>query len=287
MQNSREKLLARGNPRHKKAMAPALTSLHIDRRWTLWLLRGWLCGIVLNFAFVDNLALDRKALVVGVFDNLAHADITHPEMQGVIGARVSRKPILPINLLAVRYKRGRKVLLHVLVLLAVAGNGLRYSLAAGLHNLKIVALNPDPALEIPLALLDRLGRNIKNIRVDLVHVLLAGINQVVAGNLFRGHDECYLGPEILFIFPADRELAERRLRGKDHSLHPAAFVVVGDVAHRAILAGDREAVKFLDGNVLPERVVVAGLLEKRFFGGKFFDDLLLRGSLQSATREWA
>src|ERR1044071_10001380 len=119
---------------------PAGTKL--ENRFLRFLVRrlrivlGIVLRIFLGFALEDDFCLRAKALVIGQLDDFAHMDVSLPEMQRVIGANIGWEPILPVNLLAVSHKFGRKVLLNVLLLFCV-GDCLGHGFATALHDLKI------------------------------------------------------------------------------------------------------------------------------------------------------
>src|SRR5579863_7850662 len=116
----------------------------------------------------DDFGSRTETFVVGVFDDLTNVNVLKREMQDVIGPGVSGKPVLSINLLPVRDKPRCQVLVIFLV-------NVRHVLAAGLHDLEIVIVNPYAPLKITLVLFDTLRRDIKDISINLIHVLRSRI----------------------------------------------------------------------------------------------------------------
>src|SRR6266481_9996325 len=106
-------------------------------------------GIVFHFAFENDFCFGPKALVVGELDDLPHMYIAGAEVQCIFSANISWEPVLPVNLLAIRHKFGREVLLNISFLFRLYC--LRHGLAAALHNLENPAIHPDASLEIALA----------------------------------------------------------------------------------------------------------------------------------------
>ena len=57
----------------------------------------------------------------------------------------------------------------------------RYGLAVDQHNLKLLLVDPDSALEVPLAFFENLRLAIEDVGVDVVDLLPAQVAQVVLG----------------------------------------------------------------------------------------------------------
>src|SRR5215469_1381036 len=240
------------------------------------LLRRLRALVVFHFALEYDSRGRSEALVVGVFDDLAYVHIIGPEMQSVVRASIGREPVLSVDLFAVGYKGGTKVFVRVFLLLG--GDNLGHGFAAALDDLKVAHVHPKASLKVAMAFFYGLGRDVKNVGVDFVDVLLAYVKKVVLGNIFRGQDERHHVAEVFVVGGGQRDLLQSALRRKLHILDAIALIVVHNVLDQPELAGDRRAVHSLYGDVLGVSVVVPRFLEYRFPRCKLFDDLLGCGS---------
>src|SRR3989442_1264491 len=68
-------------------------------------------------------------------------------------------------------------------------SNIRNRLSVRLHNLKVLVVNPDLTLKVPLVLFDRLRRDIENKTVDLIDHFFSEIFQVVLSDVVTGEDE--------------------------------------------------------------------------------------------------
>src|SRR5260221_7061272 len=125
------------------------------------------------FPVVDNLGARTKPLVVLVVKDFANTDVTRREVQRVIRQRVGREPVLAVDLFPPSGEAGEEIFLTLL--LANVGHGF----PTRLHDLKILIIHPDAALEIALSFFNLLRRNIENVSVQIVLLLLAHIKNVV------------------------------------------------------------------------------------------------------------
>ena len=66
---------------------------------------------------------------------------------------------------------------------------IRHVLAVRLHDLEVVVVHPDAALEIALVLLNLLGRNVEDISPEFVFFLLADVEDRVFRNFVAGQHE--------------------------------------------------------------------------------------------------
>src|SRR5215472_11096377 len=157
-------------------------------------------------------------------------------MQDVVGAGVGGKPVLAVDLFTIGHEGRAQVFFNVFLLLAVGSADLGHGLAAALHDLKIAVVNPEAPLKIAVALLDGLRGNIKNIGVDLIHVLLADVQQVVLGQVVGGQNEGHHGAEVFEIRGTHGDVHQGGLRGEFDVLQAAALVVVSDVLDQSVFA---------------------------------------------------
>src|SRR5262249_54436617 len=131
----------------------------------------------LRLPFVHHIAeRDRRpAFVLLVILVLHHHPDGHIgavlEVQRVIGSRVGREPVLPIDLLAVRLELRERL---VIALLQETD-----ALAIGLHYLEIAVVHPNLALEVALALLHFLGLHREGKASNFVHLLLPQVLDIV------------------------------------------------------------------------------------------------------------
>ena len=121
-------------------------------------------------------------------------------MERVFRADVGGKPIHAINLLAIGHELGERFscTFFFFFVATVCGTVLPQLFTIW----RSCWSHPEPSLKIALPFLNGLGRSIKNIGIDFVHVLLADIEQIVLRQLGRGHNEGHLVAEIFEVFPA-------------------------------------------------------------------------------------
>src|SRR5262249_26331003 len=104
------------------------------------------------FVAVGDLYVGLELLVVLVAHDHANPLGAGAEMQRVIGAGPRGKPILAVDLFAIRLKSGEKVLLPFLA-------DIRDRFAVGFYDLKVVIVHPDLAFEVTLALFQHFRGN--------------------------------------------------------------------------------------------------------------------------------
>ena len=160
-------------------------------------------------------------------------------------------------------------------------------------DLEVLLVDPDLALEVVLALFEHPGAGAEDVGVELIDVLATEVDDVVLGQVFGGEDEGQAVLDLIEVRGGHEDALEGVLGGEDDVLLALAIVVEGDVGDLLVLAVDavgvlRDGVDF-DG--LAEGVVFAGLLEFRFAGAEFFDDLLRghadgRGGIEGAKTGW-
>src|SRR5215831_2919535 len=161
------------------------------------LLRRLRALVVFHFALEYDSRGRSKALVVGVFDDLANVHVIGPEMQSVVRASIGGEPVLAVDLFPVGYEGGTQVFVRVFLLLG--GDDLGHGFAAALDDLKVAHVHPKASLKVATAFFYGLGRDVKNVGVDFVDVLLAYIKKVVLGNVFRRQDERHHVAEVFVV----------------------------------------------------------------------------------------
>ncbi len=146
------------------------------------------------------------------------------EMQNALSARVRGKPVLPIDLLVVRRKWRRKI--------RVAGPGvLRHIQTIYQHDLQVLLVRPDLALEVAVTLHQLLRGNIENIGIQVVDLLFAEVRQVVLGQLRRSQDEGQSLLDVVDIVLSKDDVLQRVARREDDMLYPMVRVVIGNIGH--------------------------------------------------------
>src|SRR5215472_7664462 len=275
---AREKSISRAKVEHRRPRLCRCSMAFGVTESRSGLFRRLRALVVFHFALEYDSGGRSEALVVGVLDDLAYVHVIGPEMQSVVRASIGREPVLAVDLFAVGYKGGTKVFVRVFLLLG--GDNLGNGLAAALDDLKVAHVHPKASLKVAMAFFYGLGRDVKNIGVDFVDVLLAYIKKVVLGNVFRRQDERHHVAKVFVVRGRQRDLLQSALRRKLHILDAIALVVVHDVLDQPELAGDRRAVQGLYCNVLGVGVVVPRFFEYSFPRRKLFDDLLGCGSVR-------
>src|SRR5436309_7721628 len=129
-----------------------------------------------------ELHIRLKFLVIVVSDDLANALRAARKLQRIDGPRIGGKPVETIDLFPIRFKPREQIFRSF-------SSNIRDRLPIRLHNLKILVIDPDLTLEIPLILLDRLRPDIENITVDLIDHFFAQIFQVVLPNVVACQNE--------------------------------------------------------------------------------------------------
>src|ERR1700722_2429653 len=112
-------------------------------------------------------------LVAGVFNGLAHSHRARSEPQRVIGTRVSWKPKMAVNLLAI----GDKCWMEIGPLTLLLWNFIGAAFTARFHDLKVLHLHPDPALKISPSLFLVLWLDVEHIGIQFIYGLLPGIRK--------------------------------------------------------------------------------------------------------------
>ena len=233
-------------------------------------------------AVIQNLYARSEPLVVLVLHDFTDVNIVQVEVQGVIRARVGRKPVLAIDLLPPGGELG--IEMFFLALLFCVTN-FRNGLAIGLHDLEIMVVDPDPALEIAFLANDLFGSDVEDVAMQFVFLLLADVEDVVFRNFLAGEHKGQAVADILNVAFIERQAAlfEGRLRGEHHVLDAVALVVKYNVEDFLVLTGYGVTVEGLYLDVLPVGVLVAGLFELLFLSGEALmissGVMLLGGSL--------
>lgn len=140
-----------------------------------------------------------RALVARVPDNFTDVDgrtggarVARSEVQSAFAVDVGREPVAAVNHFAPGHKRRMKVLL---AFLGVVGD----HPAVGDDDLKIVVVDPDPAVQVSMALVNLLWADVEDIAVDLIHLLLAVVADVVGGKVGGCEDKKVADLQVLEI----------------------------------------------------------------------------------------
>ena len=166
------------------------------------------------------------------------------------------------------------------MLLADVGDGLPVSL----DDLEVPIVHPHPALEIALLADNLFGRDVEDVAVQIVFLLLAHVEQVVLRQFLRGQHERQPMPDVVKVLLRHEDLGQVGLGRKHHVLDAPSLVVKEDVEHLMVLA-----VIFRRGHRdrLPVGVLIAGLLEFLFLGRKPLDDFFRRSVFRRRVLEGA
>src|SRR5579864_7919252 len=198
-------------------------------------------------------------------------------MEFVVSFSVDGEPVESVDLLAPGGELGEEIFLVSPLFdfiagapIADVGNGL----SVGLNNLKIVIVDPYAPLEISLLAFNLLGRDIEDVAVQFVFLLLANIEDVVFRKILGGQDEWKAVANVGEIFLRHVNLLQARLGRKDDVLDALTLVVKDYVEDFVIFAVDRLAVDGLDLDALAVGVLVAGLGEFRLLRGETLDNLV-------------
>ena len=101
----------------------------------------------------------------------------------------------------------------------------RHVLAVGLHNLEIMVVYPDAALEVALVLVDPFGRDVKHIGAQFIFFLFADVEDVVLGDLVLGQHERHPVLDVVDVFPRHHDRCSDDC-GVKHYLFDATSLVV-------------------------------------------------------------
>ena len=160
-------------------------------------------------------------------------------------------------------------------------------MTVGLHDLEILIVHPDASLEISFLARNLFGSDVEHIAVQLVFRLLAHIEDVVLRNLIAGEHKGQTVAEVLNVALIERKpaLLQTRLRGKHYVFHAPALVVKQYIENFVILARGGAAIQGLYRDVLPVRVLIAGLFELLLLGREALDNFLSRDALGRSVFE--
>src|ERR1700690_2694538 len=121
-------------------------------------------------------------------------DVTTREMQDVVCFRIRGKPVFAVDLLAPGGESREQIILALF--LANIWN----RLAVSLHNLKIVIVHPDSALEVALLTHDLFGSKIEDVGVQFVLLLLANVKNLILRNFVGAKYKGQAMPDIVNVF---------------------------------------------------------------------------------------
>ena len=264
-------------------MAPGVEPAH-ERRAALGLRLG--CGRLVRLRLrlvrfggdVFAVVLDRDAgvelLIVGVADRgaqvgvLGESSVGAREMKDAFGAGVGGEPVFAVDLLVVRGEGRGDVFF-------AAGDDLGNVQAVAHDDLEILLVDPDLALKVAVAFDDLLGRDVEDVGLEIVDLLLAKVVDVVVRELRGGEDERQTVFDVVDVVLGDDHLFDGVLGGEDDVLDTVAGVVEGDVGDLLHLAVGL-AVVVVDGlhfDDLAEDVLVAGVFELGFLLTHAFKDV--------------
>src|ERR1700679_3021462 len=140
---------------------------------------------------------------------------------------------------------------------------LRHSNTVDQDDLKILLVDPDLALEVPLIFLEYLRPCAEDIGVQLVDTLAPEVSDVVVWQVFGGEDKGQPMLDLIEVGGSHQDALERVLRGEDDVFVTLTGAVEGDVGDLLVLSVD--AVGVLGEGVhlpgLAEGVVFAALME--------------------------
>src|SRR5215470_8324593 len=186
-----------------------------------------LCGFLVRrgalirsrFAFIHNPDISCKLLVLCVADHHLYVhDRTSLEDEVVVGVNVGWKPVLAVDVLAIRFKVRKGLVLY-----------LRDGLTNGFYYLQVLVVDPYSTLEIALPL-DELPRfYVKGISVQLIHSLFPGIIDLIFGEIFEGQSERLDPRKVLHILRRYSDLRKTGCGEIGDLLDPRTSVVVNDV----------------------------------------------------------
>src|ERR1035438_4261887 len=150
-------------------------------------------SVLRNFlALIENLGIGAETLIVFVLHDFLDVHIFQLEVQLVVRFGVDGKPVLAVDLLPPGGELGKEILL-VAMFLPNVGDGL----AIGLHNLEIVIVDPDAPLEVALLAFDLFGRDVEDVAIQFVFLLLSRVEDVVVRQVFGSQHERQAMPDIL------------------------------------------------------------------------------------------
>jgi len=171
-------------------------------------------------------------------------------------------------------------------------NFLRTALPAHLYDLKILRVHPDPSLKISLFLFLLLGFCAEHVGVEVVHMLLPGVDQVVPGQIVARQYQRHEGADVFHVVLGQLNSAQRRLRRECDYLLPSSLRIVGNGGHLMELVGYAFADESLREHVLLVGVVQPGFLGSRFGCAEFLDRFVhtqsfLRSGIQQTVSLFA
>ena len=209
-------------------------------------------------------------------------------MEFVVGFGVDGEPVEAVDLLAPGGELGEEIFLISPLLNFVAGASIANvgnGLAVGLNDLKVVIVDPHTSLKIALLAFNFLRRDIEDVAMQFVFLLLADIEDVVFGKILGGQNKWQAVADVGEILLRHVNLLQARLGRKHDVLDALALIVKDDVEDFVIFAVDRVAVDRLDLDVLAVGVLVAGLGEFRLLRGEALDNLVGSSVLRRSVIE--
>src|ERR1700688_1122628 len=229
---------------------------------------GNLRALRLYLCWSSNLDGYPETFIVRVTDG--HANVYSPsaELQHIVRPRIGRKPVVPLDVFAKRFKTRKHVFLPVLL-------NVRNRFPISLYNLKVRIIHPDAPLKVPLVLLQFLGTDIENISIELIDGLAPNILDIVFGQFVAVQHEGLHVLQVIQILLGHLNSLQRRSGRIRYFL--VAFPVRGkkNVAPHLVFAGGHSvAVNRLYYKRLSISVVIPFLLELRLARRKTLNDLV-------------
>ena len=157
------------------------------------------------------------------------------------------------------------------------------------HNLKVFLVDPELALEVPLALDQHFGTGLKDVRVQFIYVLLAQVGDVVLGQVRGGQDKRQPVLNIVEVGLAHHDAGQRVLRSKNDVFRAGTILRKDHIRGVPILAVGLVGVlsNGVDFDRPAKGVVLQGGLELRFARGKLLDQLIGRDPFRLCRVKWA
>ena len=183
--------------------------------------------------------------------------------QDVVRLAPGREPVFTVDLLAEGFEGRELVVAQV-----------RDGFALGHHDLQVQVVHPDPSPEITPVAADPLRLHVEHIAVELVHLLLSLVLDLVFGKVLGGQRKGLQVEGVVQIFP-----------GQYHRLQPAPvvddamlpFSIAGEEdldGHFPLLTHAAGTGQDLKDDILSVGVLLPDFAKFRFFLGEAFDDVL-------------
>src|SRR5882672_6120601 len=175
-------------------------------------------------------------------------------MERAIGDRVSREPVLSVDLFAVGLE------FRELLVTPLLQQTRRPSVCLDDHQILVV--HPDFAGKVTLPLLHRFRLNGKHVAWDFIRLLSSQVTDVIIADILRCKYERQYVPQILLVCGRYLDQAKRRSRGAYHSFRPFSFVRKRDIrSDLKPAAGSSAFLELLHLGGLPVSVILPRLGE--------------------------